>query len=346
MKHLYFPLTAALFCCGTCSAQTLIDSLPLPDIDQGFWGIDGNADTLFLGDDYSGSVYYLDHDGNVLGQLATGFDFNHGLVRQANSFLLAEDYTTSGAHLYEVDLQGTLLNTWTFPDVIGGHSSGIGGLCADGDAVWYTMYHPDFDVYPFAYAYKWIPGDAAPIDTVPLNGSQPYGIAIKGDTLLYVTDDLDDDAERIYSYNLATGEDIGFVDLPDPDGDQSPRGLFYDGTHLYLMADRAGSSAFAFQTVYIYSFDATVGIAPSTAPRISIQPSPANEHAVIALPFLRDDRSARLEVFDAIGKRVLEQHLNGSRLVLNTSSWKAGLYLVRATVGNKPVASGRLVVVH
>ncbi len=329
-----------------CTAQTLIDSIPYPGISQGFWGISVNPDTIFLGADFSGDIYFSDHGGNILGHQPTGHNFNHGLVRTANSYLLAQDYTGSGAHLYEVGLQGSPLNSWVFPDVIGGHSSGIGDICMDGNAVWYTMYYPDFDTYPFAYAYKWIPGAASPIDTVPMHGSQPYGIALKGDTLLYVTDNLDGDAERIYSYNLTTGQDIGFVELPDPDGDQSPRGMYYDGTYLYLVANRLGGSAFAYQTVYIFSFDATAGIPPSTAPHIAIQPSPADEHAVMELPFLGRDRAARVEIFDATGIQVLDQNLTGSRIALSTAAWRPGLYLVRAIMGGNKVVTGRLVVAH
>lgn len=346
MKHSIPCLLASLAFIANCRAQTLIDSIPYPGISQGFWGITVNPDTIFLGADFSGDIYYSDHDGNILGQQPTGFNFNHGLVRKPISYLLAEDYSSNGAHLYEVDVQGTLLNTWAFPDVIGGHSSGIGDICADGDAIWYTMYYPDFDTYPFAYAYKWIPGDASPIDTVPMHGSQPYGIALKGDTLLYVTDDLDDDAERIYSYNLATGEDIGYVELPDPDGDQSPRGLYYDGTLLYLVANRIGGSAFAYQTVYLFSFDPTVGITTATAPRISIQPSLADDRAVMELPFMGHAPSVHVGVFDATGTQLLNQHFTGTRVAWNTASWNPGLYLVRATLGDRQVVTGRMMVAH
>ena len=134
MKHSTLFFTVTLLLSGTCTAQTLIDSIPYPGIDLNFWGIQVSADTIFLGADNPGKIYFSDHNGTVLGQQSTGYIFNHGLIRRPHSYLIAQDYTTSGAHLYEVSLTGTLLNTWTFPDVIGGHSSGIGDLCADGNA--------------------------------------------------------------------------------------------------------------------------------------------------------------------------------------------------------------------
>ncbi len=287
MEPRYFPTCAsALLIAASANAQILVDSIPYPGISQGFWGIHVNADTIFLGDDFSGDVYFSDHAGTILGQQTTGFDFNHGMVRKPGSYLIAEDFTTNGAHLYEVDNGGVLLNTWTFPDVIGGNSSGIGDLCADGNAVWYTMYYPDFNVFPFAYAYKWVPGDPAPIDTVPLHGEQPYGIALRGDTLFYVTDNLNGDQERIYAYDLSTDQDLGWIDLPDTpiDNDQRPQGMFYDGEFLYLVANRQGGSAFAYQTVFIYAFDTSVGFTreEQNVP-FTLFPNPANEHVSIAL---------------------------------------------------------------
>lgn len=344
MNHSTLTFTVALLVGGNCTAQTLIDSIPYPGISQGFWGIHVNADTIFLGADISGDIYFSDHNGTILGHQSTGYTFNHGLVRRPGSYLIAQDYTTNGAHLYEVSLTGTLVNTWTFPDVIGGHSSGIGDLCADGNAVWYTMYYPDFSTYPFAYAYKWVPGDAAPIDTVPLHGEQPYGIALKGDTLFYVTDNLHGDPERIYSYNLTTKQDIGSVDLPDPDGDQSPQGMFYDGTYLYLVAKRLGGSAFAYQTVYIYSFSG-VGIMEQEPVHVQIHPNPVDEQAVIMDPHNAAGK-VRLEVFNATGKLVHAEPSVAGRHLIDTSTWGNGLYLVKTTGGNGSVANGRLVVQH
>ena len=345
MKHSTLFFTVTLLLSGTCTAQTLIDSIPYPGIDLNFWGIQVSADTIFLGADNPGKIYFSDHNGTVLGQQSTGYIFNHGLIRRPHSYLIAQDYTTSGAHLYEVSLTGTLLNTWTFPDVIGGHSSGIGDLCADGNAVWYTMYYPDFDTYPFAYAYKWVPGDATPIDTVPLHGEQPYGITLKGDTLLYATDNLNGDAERIYSYNLSTGQDIGFVDLPDPDGDQSPRGMYYDGTYLYLIANRIGGSAFAYQTVYIFSFDQGVAIEEQDLPGSQIYPNPANSRVLIETTAHGAGRT-HLEVFNSTGMLVHVETLDKDRRWIDTSTWENGLYLVKTTGSDGSIANGKLMVRH
>ncbi|MBK7103275.1 MAG: T9SS type A sorting domain-containing protein [Flavobacteriales bacterium] len=344
MRTFLFP--TLLLCSFThVHGQVLVDSIPYPGISQGFWGIEVNADTIFLGADFSGDIYFSDHAGTIIGQRSTGFTFNHGLIRKPSSVLIAQDYTTNGAHLYEVALDGTLLNTWSFPDVIGGHSSGIGGIYADGDAIWYTMYYPDFDTYPFAYAYKWIPGEPTPIDTVPMLGGQPMGIALKGDTLIYAMDNNDGDPERIYLYDLNTDQDIGAVDLPDmtSDGDQSPRGLFWDGEFLYLIATRSGGSAFAFQTIFKYAFDVDMAVftAPAQEPFL-ISPSPAADHVVLNA----FGNMGAFTVFDPTGRTIHQGMLSGTAVRIPVSEWAAGTYTVQLNKSDGNVQVRRFHVAH
>ncbi|MBK8498848.1 MAG: T9SS type A sorting domain-containing protein [Flavobacteriales bacterium] len=344
MAHRYSTVLLAASVTTCVQAQILIDSIPLPGISQGFWGIHVTPDTIFLGADFNGNVYCFDHDGAELSTEPTGFTFNHGLIKTSVSHMLAQDYTTNGAHLYEVSfVGGTLLNSWTFPDVIGGPSSGIGDLCSDGNAVWYTMYYPDFDVYPYAYAYKWIPGDLAPIDTVPMQGEQPYGIALKGDTLFYVTDNLNGDLERIYAYDLTNDQLLGSIALPDPDNDQSPRGLFYDGTNLYVVANRVGGAAFAYQTIFIYGFDTSTGIEPVTERQgPGVHPSPANERAWIDGLAVGE----RIELIDRTGRLILQEISTGSVHVLELSATPAGAYFLRMTSKEGIIRAGKLIIAH
>ncbi|MBK9147502.1 MAG: T9SS type A sorting domain-containing protein [Flavobacteriales bacterium] len=333
-------VSAAPLC---CSAQVLIDSISYEGLNQGLWGIHVMPDTIFLGADFSGSVYYSDHDGNLLGSLPTGYDFNHGLIRKPDSYLIAEDFTTGGAGLYEVSLSGALLNSWTFPPVIGGNSSGIGDLCADGDAVWYTMYFPDFDAYPYAYAYKWVPGEPTPIDTVPLMGEQPYGIALRGDTLFYVTDNLNGDLERIYAYDLTNEQLIGSVPLPDSDNDQSPRGLFCSGDRLYLVANRSGGSAFAFQMAYIYALDGTTSIdASSDRGGFTLHPSPADELIMLhGLP-----AGSAITITDLNGRVVMELGAHGPQQLVDSSDLPSGIYAITVQPRHGMATALRCVIAH
>ena len=332
------------FSASAASAQILLDSIPLPGISQNFWGIHVANDTLFLGADFNGNVYHFDLSGAQLSTEPTGFTFNHGLIRRPSSYLVAQDYTTTGAHLYEVSLSGaTLLNTWTFPPVIGGNSSGIGDICADGNAVWYTMYYPDFDVYPYAYAYKWVPGDPTPIDTVPMYGEQPCGIALKGDTLFYVTDNLNGDLERIYAYDLANEQTLGSIALPDADNDQSPRGLFFDGTYLYLVANRSGGAASAYQTIFIYAFDPTLRT-PEREPGhgLVVHPIPAADQLVVdgIAP------GCTIELLDLSGRAAMTKRADSFRTMFDVSAIPAGVYSIRVSAGGTHCRTRSVIVLH
>lgn len=340
----------AIIVTGTTQAQTLYDSIPYPgQLNLGLWGIHVTPDTIFLGADASGAIYYSDHDGNLLGNLPSGYDYNHGLIKRENSFLIAEDYSGSGAMLHEIDLAGDLLNEWTFPPGILGNSSGIGDLDDAGEgAVWFTMYFPDSDVYPYAYAYKWMPGSTTFLDTVPLQGKQPYGVAVKGDTLFYVIDDLDDDIERIYAYDLTSEEDLFFIDLPDTpiDNDQRPFGLHYHNGLLYLIANRQGGSAFAHQTIFIYSFDPTLGIGNRvTLNDLAVHPNPADQFISIEVP---EDLSghAQIRVFDAHGRIVHQENARSGLQQFSVENWNAGMYLIKITAGSYVVAEGKFNVVR
>lgn len=324
---LFAPLVAI-----PCAGQVLIDSIPYPGQGTGVWGIHVTADTIFLGSDFTGNIRFSDHNGTILSELVTGHDFNHGLIRKPGSFLIAEDYTTNGAHLYEVDNAGNTINTWTFPDVIGGNSSGIGDICADGNAIWYTMYYPDFPNDPYAYAYKWVPGDPTAIDTVPMHGEQPYGIALKGDTLFYVTDNLNGDQERIYAYQLTTEQDLGWIELPDTpiDNDQRPQGMFYDGEFLYLVANRQGNNINAYQTVYIYAFDNSVGFSEQQDASLGIFPVPASDGITIRLPN-EAPGPADVQVIDASGRCVRTAAIGNGRIFLELNGLDEGPYVVVVT---------------
>ncbi len=322
-------LLPAILISLNAGSQTLVDSIPYPGmLNLAFWGIHVTADTIFLGSDASGAIHFSDHDGTLLGSVTTPHDFNHGLIKRENSYLYASDYTTSGATLHEVDLSGSQINEWTFPPGITGPSSGIGDLEeAGGGAIWFTMYYPDSDDYPHAYAYKWMPGSDTFLDTVPLQGDQPYGIAVKGDILFYVTDNLDGDTERIYSYHLADETDLGFVDLPDTpiDNDQRPFGLHYFDEHLYLVANRQGGSAFAHQTIFIYSVDGTVNVQDAImAEDLKLFPNPANDLLTIENAGARI--GSELEIFDANGKLVLRSRIASDRQSIDVQKLVPGNY--------------------
>ncbi len=258
-KIILFSLTCFTFLSTTKAQETLIDTFAFEwtNVFNSFWGITDVDGMLHLSSDGQGDIYVVDDMGAVVSTVTTdaSIDFNHGMVWDGNSYWVAEDFTTGGASLYQLDATGSIQSSFVLPPVNGGNSSGVGGLTMDGTDIWYTVYYPDFDNYPFGYAYKINPSTQELVDTIPLYGKQVYGIANYGDILFYVTDDLDDDEERIYAYSKMEGDTLFSFPLLDPDGDSSPRGLHWFDNHLWLLAKRPGSSAFAYTLLYKYAID-------------------------------------------------------------------------------------------
>ncbi|MDA7501751.1 T9SS type A sorting domain-containing protein [Chitinophagales bacterium] len=258
MKKL-FAFLISLFLVCSINAQELVDSSAFDQLQvyNSLWGLDYHNGKLYAGTDWSGEVFEISTDAEILSTIPTGLDFNHGLAFRDNEFVVVEDYTSSGSPLYWFDLNGNPTGSYVLPEGISGPASGVGGLHTDGNTLWFSVYYQDFDDYPYAYIYGMDMDSQEITDTVPCWGGQPMGITTKGDTLFYSMDDNDDDEEKIYAYSLSQKDTLFSLKLPDPDNDQSPRGLAWDGELLHLLVTRPGSSAFAYKMLYSYTVEPT-----------------------------------------------------------------------------------------
>jgi hypothetical protein len=226
--------------CVTSYGQSLIASYPFPNVSvyNSFWGITQRNDTLWIGSDYNGKFYKVTKTGIIVDSIATPFNFNHGLEWESNGFWLAEYYRTSGARIFKVNSSGIRIDSI----LTGSYAGGIGDIALDGNNLWFSVYYPDFPSYPYAYAYKMNLTSKTLVDTIPLRGKQVQGITVKGDTIFYVNDFFNDGTfERIYAYRKAVGDTL--FSFPTPDGDCDPKGLYWDGQYLWLIADIVGGSA-------------------------------------------------------------------------------------------------------
>jgi len=255
MKKLLLLLIFFVFALGL-NAQTLVATYPFPYFNSYnyFWGITQRNDTLWIGSDFDGTgypfsmLYKVTKTGTILDSFATPFKFNHGLEWDGSNFWIAEDYKSNGAKIYKISPSGVLLDSI----MTGTWAGGIGDIALDGDNLWFSVYYPDYTTYPYAYAYKVNLSTKQIIDTIPLRGRQVYGIAVKGDTIFYVNDNLHSEQERIYAYRKAIGDTLFSFAAPDPDNDCDPHGLYWDGQHLWLIAFRVGGSASAYRCLYKY----------------------------------------------------------------------------------------------
>ncbi|MDD5362851.1 MAG: choice-of-anchor D domain-containing protein [Ignavibacteria bacterium] len=253
-KHIYIAifllLSANLF------SQTLIGVYPFPNYDPYtyLWGLTAKNDTLWAGTDYDNTtgypysmLYKITKTGNFLDSLATPFKFNHGLAWDGTGFWVAQDYTSGGAKLYKINTAGIKVDSI----LTGSYAQGIGGLTVTGNSLWFAEYYPDNTSYPYTYAYKMDIATKQLTDTIPLYGKQVQGVAIKGDTIFYVTDNFQGDNERIYAYRKAVGDTL--FSFAAPSNNCDPRGMHWDGQNLYLLAYGTGN----IRMLYKYQLSST-----------------------------------------------------------------------------------------
>ncbi|MCK5346100.1 MAG: choice-of-anchor D domain-containing protein, partial [Candidatus Heimdallarchaeota archaeon] len=137
---------------------------------------------------------------------------------------------TARCDLFKVAPDGTVLDS-IFTASLGGPFY-LGGAAWDGTGLWISVYYPNDD----AALYKVDVTSKSIVDTIPTFGTQPAGITIKGDTLFYVMDDFEGDDEKIYAVNISTKDTLFSFPVPDPSG-QAPKGLAWDGTYFWLLAE-------------------------------------------------------------------------------------------------------------
>ncbi|MBL8007754.1 MAG: choice-of-anchor D domain-containing protein [Ignavibacteria bacterium] len=259
MKKLITALFYFLTIASSAYSQTLLESFPFPNYSQynSFWGIVKLNDTLRIATDNNGSIYKVTDSGIILDSMTTPFTFNHGLIWDGSGYWIAEDFRTAGARLFKINSSGVRTDSILLPSLTGGATGGVGDIALDGDGIWFSVYSPDFTAYPYAYAYKINLATRLITDTIPLRGRQVQGITVKGDTVIYVNDYFHTtpfvDTERIYAYRKSTGDTLFSFPTPDPDGDCNPRGLYWDGRFLWMIADRIGNNVNLYRTLYKYS---------------------------------------------------------------------------------------------
>ncbi len=222
-------------------SQQLIASYPFPNVGpyNSFWGITQRNDTLWIGSDYNGKFYKVTKTGVILTALLHRLTLITDLEWESNGFWLAEYVRTNGARLFKVNTSGVRIDSI----LTGSFAQGIGDIALDGNNIWYSVYYPDFPSYPYEYAYKVSLATRQIVDTIPLRGNQTQGIAVKGDTIFYVNDYFTSPfptPERIYAYRKAVGDTL--FSFPTPDGDCDPKGLYWDGNNLWLIADIVGGT--------------------------------------------------------------------------------------------------------
>ncbi len=239
-----FILFLVLFLSAISYSQTLLETIDLPA---------GTFYNYGYGLVYNDGKYWISSGSSTAGlgimnavdatgaQVATinitypGMQESQGLAFDGTNFWYI-DRKTARCDIFKVSPAGTVLDSITSSQLFGS-SVYMGGAAWDGTGLWISLYYPNTS----AALYKVDVNTKTIIDTIQTYGTQPEGITVKGDTLLYSMDDNDGDPEKIFAVDLATEDTLFSFPVPDPNG-QSPRGLAWDGTYFWMLAEPVGGN--------------------------------------------------------------------------------------------------------
>jgi len=242
MKHIFISFLL-LFSCLSFS-QTLVQTVDLPSgtfynyaygltYEDGKYWMSSSSTSAGLG-----LLNAVDANGSQVSTINItypGMQESQGLAFDGTNFWYV-DRKTNRCDIFKVAPDGTVLDSMTTSQLFGS-SKYLGGAGWDGTHLWISVYYPNNDaaLYSIDVNAKTI------VDTITTYGTQPQGLTFKGDTLFYVMDDNDGDDERVYAVELATEDTLFSFHVPDQSS-QSPRGLAWDGTYFWLLAEPVGGS--------------------------------------------------------------------------------------------------------
>ena len=262
MKNLY--LFFLLFFTPFSLSQTLIGSVDLPAgnfFHYGYGLVYENSNYWISSShspDGNGIINSVDANGNQLNTINFNYpsmSASQGLAYDGTDFWYVER-KTARCDLFKVAADGTVLDSIPTPSL--GGSWYLGGAAWDGSGLWISVYYPN----TIAALYKINVSTKQIVDTIQTFGIQPTGITIKGDTLFYVMDGFDGDAERVYAVNLTSKDTLFSFHVPAAPGvRENPRGLAWDGTYFWLMAQQLGST-----NMQLFKYD----LSGSGTPQISL----------------------------------------------------------------------------
>ncbi len=237
--------TVFLLSFNLMKSQTLVQVIDLPNnnfFNYGY-GLAFKDGLLWISSSYSSGnlgarLYAVDTLGIIRDSVyfsSTHLNSSQGLTTDGNNFYFVQRYTAR-CRIIRIAKTGQILDSLNWPIE---SSVYLGGLSFDGQ-IWASVYYPNAS----AALYRINIITSQILDTIPVFGLQPQGIAVKGDTIFYVMDGFDGDDERIYAVDRNTKDTLFSFHVPEnPGSRQNPRGLAWDGKYLYLLAEPVGASS-------------------------------------------------------------------------------------------------------
>ncbi|MCW8803890.1 MAG: choice-of-anchor D domain-containing protein [Ignavibacteriaceae bacterium] len=235
-----FLLFILLLISSLSYSQTLLEAIDLPSgtFYNYAYGLAYNNSKYWISSGSStsgnGIINAVNSSGVQIDQIIINYPamrYSQGLAHDGTYFWYLERRGSTHG-LFKVDASGNVIDSIK---IFG--SKYLGGAGWDGTGVWVSCYYPNNE----AALYKVDVSTKNIVDTISTIGTQPQGITVKGDTLFYVMDDNDGDDERVFAVDLATEDTLFSFHVPDQSS-QSPRGLAWDGTYFWLLAEPVGGN--------------------------------------------------------------------------------------------------------
>jgi len=228
-------------------SQTLIQNFTLPNNSyyNNAYGLVSAGGGLWISTSNStvgkGVLYKLDYSGVKTDSLVINYPTikeSQGLASDGTNFWYV-DRKTALCDLYKVSPSGAVTDSIILRNVFGNTSVYVGGAAYEGNGVWVSIYYPN----NLAALYKIDVTTKTIRDTISVSGTQPQGIAVRGDTIFYVMDGFESQPERVYAVSIASEDTLFSFPLPEQPGiRQNPRGLAWDGRFFWLLAEPVGFS--------------------------------------------------------------------------------------------------------
>lgn len=240
-----------VFIVTTVYSQSLVQTVNLPsgsfyNLAYGLVYANGN---YWLSSESStaglGVLYAVNSQGQQVQQLTINYPSiraSQGLAFDGTNFWYVER-KTARCDLFKVSPTGVVLDSILSTQIFGS-SFYFGGAAWDGTGLWVSVYSPDsrVGIYKINTTTKQIVDSIATRLIFP-SQLQPQGVTVKGDTLFWVNDGFQG-VDRIYAVRISTKDTLFSFNPPEIPGQrQNPRGLAWDGTNFWLLAEPVGASS-------------------------------------------------------------------------------------------------------
>ncbi len=229
-------------------SQTLLETVNLPvgTFYNYSYGLVYNSGKYWISSNSSTAGKHLINAVNSSGVQVDFLNFTPDWIKESQG--LAFDGTdfwfverkTAYCDLQKLSTSGVVIDSISTKEFFGTNGAYIGGAAWDGTGLWISVYYPD----AAAALYKINVAARAIVDTIPVVGLQPQGVTVKGDTIFYVMDGFQGDDEKIFAVDLNTKNELFSFHVPETPGlRQNPRGLAWDGTNFWLLAEPVGAGS-------------------------------------------------------------------------------------------------------